>query len=283
QPAACVCCNESGHFIYSCNQFLSLTRQFRLRDAKRLTLCINCLKPGHQMRNSKAGSCRTCGRKHHSLVHFESQPTSHLNQNPTSETENSTNQPSCSSQPVNITTSTSLITQNSVSDAMFLPTAIVNLKNRSGAWIPCRALLDSGSQLHIVTSRLAHQLQLPRQRSTAAVAGIGDSRFVSAGFSVSINLKSLASDYSVNISALVAPTITDNPPNLTVCSEGLRIPANIKLADPEFYKSQNVDLLIGASLFFDLLCVGQIKLDVGLPLLQKTRLGWIVTGGGSDS
>jgi len=33
-----------------------------------------------------------------------------------------------------------------------------------------------------------------------------------------------------------------------------------------------VDLLIGASLFFEMLCVGQIKLPPGLPLIQKTRL-----------
>jgi len=40
-----------------------------------------------------------------------------------------------------------------------------------------------------------------------------------------------------------------------------------------------VDLLIGASLFFEMLCVGQIKLPPGLPLIQKTRLGWVVFGG----
>ncbi|EDW04748.1 GH23646 [Drosophila grimshawi] len=31
-------------------------------------------------------------------------------------------------------------------------------------------------------------------------------------------------------------------------------------------------------MFFDLLCVGQIRLVPELPLLQKTRLGWVVTG-----
>jgi len=28
-----------------------------------------------------------------------------------------------------------------------------------------------------------------------------------------------------------------------------------------------------------MLCVGQIKLPPGLPLIQKTRLGWVVSGG----
>jgi len=57
------------------------------------------------------------------------------------------------------------------------------------------------------------------------------------------------------------------------------IPENLQLADPEFHKAQRVDLLIGASLFYELLCVGQINLLPGLPLLQKTRLGWVVSCG----
>jgi len=39
-----------------------------------------------------------------------------------------------------------------------------------------------------------------------------------------------------------------------------------------------VDLLIGASLFYEMLCVGEIKLPPGLPLIQKTLLGWVVSG-----
>jgi len=58
-----------------------------------------------------------------------------------------------------------------------------------------------------------------------------------------------------------------------------KIPENLQLADPEFHIAQRVDLLIGASLFYELLCVGQIRLLPGLPLLQKTRLGWVVSGG----
>jgi len=53
------------------------------------------------------------------------------------------------------------------------------------------------------------------------------------------------------------------------------------LADYQFLRPQKIDLLIGASLFFDLLCVGQIKLPDALPILLKNRFGWIVTGGGS--
>ncbi|XP_070067114.1 uncharacterized protein [Drosophila virilis] len=125
---------------------------------------------------------------------------------------------------------------------------VIDVKNRAGSLVPCRAVLDSGSQLHIITSRLAHQLQLRKFKSTAVVSGIGDAAFSSDGFSPGFNLDSAS----------------------------WNIPPNIQLADPEFFKSQQIDMLIGASLFFDRLCVGQIKLCAGLPILQRTRFGWIV-------
>ena len=37
-------------------------------------------------------------------------------------------------------------------------------------------------------------------------------------------------------------------------------------------------MLLGVSIFFKLLCVGQIELGDSLPLLQKSVLGWIVAG-----
>ena len=51
-----------------------------------------------------------------------------------------------------------------------------------------------------------------------------------------------------------------------------------KLADEQFNKSRRIDLLIGTEYFFDLLMIGQIKLGQNLPLLQKTQLGWVVSG-----
>ncbi|XP_017480746.1 PREDICTED: uncharacterized protein LOC108370024 [Rhagoletis zephyria] len=39
-----------------------------------------------------------------------------------------------------------------------------------------------------------------------------------------------------------------------------------------------MDILIGAEIFFSLLSVGQIKLNAELITLQKTQLGWIVSG-----
>ncbi|XP_041673595.1 lamin Dm0-like [Drosophila eugracilis] len=49
---------------------------------------------------------------------------------------------------------------------------------------------------------------------------------------------------------------------------------------PAFHRAQRVELLIGASLFFELLSVGQIQLEYGLRLVQKTRFGLVISGDG---
>ncbi|KAH8373689.1 hypothetical protein KR009_002602, partial [Drosophila setifemur] len=280
-PTNCICCNIPGHTLYSCSTFLALTPQVRLREARRLSLCVKCLRGGHQLRNCRAAPCRECGAWHHFLLHFDSQPMSSHDQRIPAMPQ-ATLSSHFHSEPATTPASASLVAQDHLAKVVFLATAVIRVQNRSGVWVPCRALLDSGSQVHLVTSRLAHQLQLPRHKSATAVSGLGDSSFCSDGFTINLNLKSLTSEYSASICALVAPTITGNQPSLTVCPDDWRIPNNIRLADPEFHKSQKIDLLIGASLFFKLLCVGQINLSAGLPLLQKTLLGWIVTGGGSE-
>lgn len=53
----------------------------------------------------------------------------------------------------------------------------------------------------------------------------------------------------------------------------------MELANPLFYKDGRIDILIGAELFFSIMSVGQVKLANHLPILQKTLLGWVVSGG----
>ncbi|XP_017461913.1 PREDICTED: uncharacterized protein LOC108355259, partial [Rhagoletis zephyria] len=270
---SCAFCGSTDHAVYSCSRFSNLTPQLRLREAKRLSLCLNCLRRGHQLRACNAGLCRSCGAKHHSLLHFENsdrQVTASAEQNTQPSSQLTTQPVQRTLAALSPSSSASSTTQNLSYDVVLLATSVVNVKNNAGTWVPCRALLDSGSQLHIITSRLAHQLQLRRTKSSILVSDLGDSRFQSDGFTVDINLRSQTSEYSTCIMALVAPSITDNQPNVTLNIASWDIPSNIRLADPDFYKSQRIDMLIGSSLFYELLCVGQIKLAPGLPLLQKT-------------
>jgi len=123
---------------------------------------------------------------------------------------------------------------------VLLATASVLVKNRSGVFVPCRALLDSGSQLHLITSRFANQLQVKKIKSSASVTGIGDSSFMTGGHSVNITIQSRTFEYSANITAVIASNITERQPSFDVDIGSWNIPKNIQLADPRFYASQRV-------------------------------------------
>ncbi|XP_062538841.1 uncharacterized protein LOC134207138 [Armigeres subalbatus] len=65
----CILCKQS-HMLSLCDDFKKLTPQKRFELAKRQGLCLNFLKSSHLMKNCSAGSCRTCNKRHHTLLHL---------------------------------------------------------------------------------------------------------------------------------------------------------------------------------------------------------------------
>lgn len=62
-----------------------------------------------------------------------------------------------------------------------------------------------------------------------------------------------------------------------VCTDSIKIPNNINLADSSYHASKEIDLLLGADCFWELLLEGKLRLPSG-PYLQNTKLGWIISG-----
>lgn len=72
--------------------------------------------------------------------------------------------------------------------------------------------------------------------------------------------------------------VTERLPAQSINKTDLQIPCNVKLADPDFHLSNEIDLLLGVDSFWELMCIGHIKTSPGHPIIQKTRLGWILAG-----
>ncbi|XP_018303482.1 uncharacterized protein, partial [Mycetomoellerius zeteki] len=98
---------------------------------------------------------------------------------------------------------------------------------------------------------------------------------------VRITIQSIYDGFTKDIICLAIPIITDSIPSETFPRNSVKIPANIRLADPEFHLPRPVDLLIGSGATLSLFAVGQINLshDGHDLYIQKTRLGWVVAGG----
>ncbi|XP_030767150.1 uncharacterized protein LOC115890927 [Sitophilus oryzae] len=72
--------------------------------------------------------------------------------------------------------------------------------------------------------------------------------------------------------------ITEEIPQIKFDISHIKIPDNIQLADPKFNIPNNIDILIGASIFYDLIMGESISLGTKQPTLRKTKLGWILSG-----
>lgn len=107
-----------------------------------------------------------------------------------------------------------------------------------------------------------------------AITGFGHYSSLTKGYSVELVVKSRISNFTNSIQAIITSRITDQQPIHALGTDSWNIPSNVHLADPFIFVSQRIDLLIGASLFFELLCVDQIQL--------KTHLGWMLSGGGQQ-
>nr|XP_033334293.1 uncharacterized protein LOC117225086 [Megalopta genalis] len=66
-------------------------------------------------------------------------------------------------------------------------------------------------------------------------------------------------------------------PNMPLNRSAISVPTNIFLADSHFDSCRRVDMLVGAGLFWKVLCVGQHKAGSEL-LWQKTQFGWVLGG-----
>ncbi|KAL0840413.1 hypothetical protein ABMA28_015670 [Loxostege sticticalis] len=260
-------------------------RHYLNQFVKSFKLCTNCLGNNHTVTNCRSSHCKYCKGKHHTILHIDSATPTTLHSEPfTTSTSLHSHQP-------NNQTATSMHTNaastnhthtNAVTAAqdklVFLSTAIVRAFDSRQRPHYLRVLLDSGSQSNFISKRACQLLNLPKNNVAMEVIGFNNNSTEIKHY-CNLNIESNDTKYQTKLSCLIVPQIC-NLPNFSsvMTNSSLNIPAHIKLADENFSSMGEVDLLIGAELFYNLLCVGQHRLGDGYPILQKTKLGWIVSG-----
>lgn len=261
-------CNmcKGNHSLYACDKFLALTLNEKYDFVVEKKLCENCLRMNHQAKECYFGPCRKCNKKHNSLLHGTSSRQDSALKSVLIAQTSDTDLTDMSTQ------SFSFTCNNNALEAVLLSTALIEIKGKDNTYHTARALLDSGSQHCIITNSLSDKLNVSYIQSTYQIAGVGNSITQSSKM-CEIEFRALSKDYSKNIKCIVLPFITSS---LSLCNtKKLKIPQHIKLADPSF--STEIDILLGANCFWELIIEGKIRLSCG-PYLQNTRLGWIVSG-----
>ncbi|XP_022180294.1 uncharacterized protein LOC111040631 [Myzus persicae] len=265
----CPLCSEH-HKLYSCSKFNSMNTTERRNVVIKSKLCFNCLSFGHQVSTCFFPPCPSCGEKHNSKLH-ESQTNTTNTHAPTT-SDDDTPQPHA----------TTMYTEIGVTSAenlnVLLATAIVNICDNFGRMHSCRAVLDSGSQLNFVTNSCAKRLNLSMTSNALNIVGVSAMASTAKQLQDTI-LCSRFGDFKTNIKFYSLQTIVSALPSQLLIRDRLKMPDNIlnQLADPNFHIPGPIDVLLGADIFFDIFYGDKVPLS-NLAVLNRTKLGWIVTG-----
>uniref|UniRef100_A0A182VTE1 DUF5641 domain-containing protein n=1 Tax=Anopheles minimus TaxID=112268 RepID=A0A182VTE1_9DIPT len=266
QQAKCTVCSEV-HELRNCERFKSKSVSERLDIVKRSGACFNCLSNGHRIRTCRSGSCRRCGKKHHSLLHEDRHVPDSVAPTTLAEIPNLPAEP-----PTTLCTKEMYPERQTV-----LSTAVVLVDGLHNTPYPCRAILDSASQMNFVTERFANLLSL-RMEPTDVTANSLNGNKTRLSRKLHTKIRSRAGDIVAEMEFLVTPRITGELPSKSFDISQWPISSVHVLADPTFNRKGPVDMLIGAESFWDLMQDGRCELGSNRLVLQNTKLGWIAGG-----
>lgn len=250
----CKLCRSNEHNIMQCPEFVNNSVEKRSEIVKTLKLCFNCLK-AHKIKNCLSKfTCIKCKRRHHSLLHINDKP-------------------------LVTAKSSEVLMSSSYCDVALLGTASADCKTSTGAYTTIRMLLDSGSQISIMSEQCAKRIGLKITTYKGQLKGIGQYSVNIIG-EVRCTIKPKGQDGpKIKTSAIVISNITSNMPSSKI---NLDLPSiNIsrkELADDNFDTPGKIDFLLGATLFPSILDGGRTSCGNGTISVLSTIFGLVLIG-----
>lgn len=288
----CAYC-QGSHCLSKCDAFLNLSVQKRLNFVKSNNICFNCLTQFHRKSTCKStNKCRKCKKSHHTLLHFEnmSEPKpSHAKEDANSglsalakvfqpaATDVITSESGLNPSNGNGSNITSCSGFDSDSQVL-LCTALVSVCDAFGGVQLCRVLLDPGSQACLITNDCLERLGLPKRRANVRISCLGASDTRTNGISDIKFSPHFTSSISFATSVYVVNKIVGQLPHVSLHSSCVEPFNDLKLADPTFFRSGSIDILLGVNIALPLLKGQSLSLGEGKPFAVRSDLGWIVAG-----
>lgn len=208
-------------------------------------LCQNCLSKSHSTSHCSSRVCWMCGEKHHTILHkcFD-------NKHETGESSLGTGNKGDGE-------SNSITLNSIVSNQVLLATVLVNVQVAPNKTIVARCLLDSGSQLNLVTDEFFQQTGLSSFKQSTNIFGISGNKTLAQNY-IKIFFQSLYDKtYKFQEQCAIVNTITVPLPHYQIDATSLNIPSKLFLADKTF----NIP-----------------GLGINMPVIHHTRFGYVVAG-----
>lgn len=239
------------HEPFTCPELKKADLHKRFEMTKERKVCRKCFQKNHFPKKCVTKIvCTVCEQNHNSLLHINKD---------TNEKNVKVNM--CESSP-----------------DVLLATAIVRIVNNHQQSITVRALIDPGSQGSFITKSLVDMLYLPKIKTNTEVTGMSDVKAGVAKHRTIVTIKPrFDSEFSLSMNMLILNKLTHLTYELRDNETWPHV-SELSLADPKFNCAGEVDLVIGADNYGEILLPDVIKGGKDSPIAQKTELGWILSG-----
>ncbi|KAJ0174131.1 hypothetical protein K1T71_010277 [Dendrolimus kikuchii] len=234
----------------------------RIEFAKNNNLCNICLN-NHKGKCKFHFRCTHCNKGHNSLLHPNDQDPVTLFSN--------------------------------ICNNVLLPTVRIKLFSKDNREVHVKAILDTGSQASLVTTKVVDLLDLAPTQSNVNIVGVTNA-INHIKYSIPLEVHSLTSEFRTLINFQVVEKITCKLPQKPINITKLKIPPGLKLADSTFNIPSEINTLLGADIFFRVvlpqipvydtpqqeknqsLSAGQNEDPSSSPSIYNTKFGYIIGG-----
>ena len=263
--SSCPVC-QGGHPLFFCSTFKGYSVSQRKENVMSLKLCLNCLKPNHVAHDCNSTfRCRVqdCGKKHNSLLHEDRSATSTATHQTNAATHAEDQDP------------------DEENEECLLMTAKVTLIGPTGKVMTVRALLDAGSTLSIISTKLMKHLNLTTTGKEVAISGIKSKDNQQSHPMARVTLASeYHTDWKRDVTvAAMDEVIRQLPLQDAQSVRRMSHLQDLDLADDKFDKPGKIELLLGQSVWRHLFLEGRVKgVKQEDPEAWHTVFGWTVLG-----
>ena len=249
------------HYVFQCSKFQDMSVQQRKTHVQSSSLCSNCLRPGHSLQDCQCSyRCRICKNQHNILLHTDNAPTSGTVHT--------------------VTQSSQRPLSTEQRKEKLLKTSQVVLTGPTGKQMVVRALLDSGAEVSIISSKIMTTLQLKRQDEWMTLQGIESPESSTARPTAMVTVSSVHNrEWSQSVKVTVLPKVsTELPKEHLQFIKDMPHLKDLSLADPYFHEPRRVDIILDVDFTDSVTLPEKIVGPPGTPSAWRTELGWGVVG-----
>lgn len=290
--STCPICQKSpSHRIKECQKFLTLSVPDRYKTLKDHKRCVLCFSPTHFTNNCTFRPCFLCGKLHHRLLHENRE---HTNQSAQSSSSSNQSRPSISSNsdqsdlkteaspdvtPTQKTCVAQQTRKQGLKQVPLLSTVRIHLLHNNGTIHPARFLLDSASEVSIISKQLARTLGTRRKPDPIHIEGLGTANKMESTHTTLIHISSCYSDtnyqpYEFHIVDKIELTLPTRPVDPALVAFIQDKP----LADPYFHTSAPIHGILGATVCAKIFTGEKFNVPNSNLAMFNTEFGWVLLG-----